>query len=599
MAYAHAGATPMKVLFIWSDVNTFYPRGHIHMGIAALSAYIKEAGHSTELLHVCKPLEREEFLGILERAKADIFAFSVMTNQFPNSVILAGWARERFPNTPVLFGGHHPSLAPEEVLAVPAVDMVCLGEGEEALRELLDRMGAGRDYSDILNLWVKKNGAIARNELRPLNNELDKLPFLDMDVFRLEEAFKGEDGMFINVMAGRGCPFGCTYCCNPAMARLYRGKGPMSRIRSVDRTLEEIKHHIGRHPRITYVNLCDETFNYRKEWVAEFCARYKKEIGLPFSIMARPEKMDDDIARTISDAGCELISIGVESGNEELRRRVLKRNMTDEQIINAFALADRYGIHTSLFAMFGLPHETPEMMQQTIDIMKRCKPNVVQRSIFYPLPATELYEECVRRGWMTDETSTSYYEKSVLNMPSATREQIKHYYDLFYDVWIEMAAQKESYGEFDFLTHLKEAEVETENRDFVKIAAFAVRQPRRFVIQAHPPSRITYKGVFIPPDSVMDFDISLAEYTYTLEGGGVEFILKVNGRTLFKKFLDPKRRQQDRGWHAFSIDMNRFAGKKVDVVFSTTSPNNMYCTAGWGRPTLLKKGESPKLQVYR
>ena len=586
----------MQVLFVWTDVETNYAPTASHIGIAYLSAALKVAGNDTDLLRFDDYIQKDNLVRILGKTgKPDLLAFSVMTNQFDYCVKLATWAKEIFPDVPVLFGGHHPTLAPDEVIEVPAVDMICLGEGDEALVELVDRMSRGEDYTDVRNFWIKRNGDIIRNDVRPLESDIDALPFMDIDIFNLEERFGEEGGITVFTMAGRGCPFKCTYCCNPAIVRFYKGKGKVVRVRRVETFVEELKYHLKKHPRIVYFGIEDETFTLDKDWALKFCEVYKKEVGLPFSVMTRADRTDEELVRALADAHCDLIRIGVESGSEWLRRNVLKRDMTNEQIINTFALGAKYGIRTGVFAMMGIPHETPEMVEETIDLLRRCNPNHLQLSIFYPLPGTELYDVCEREGFLTDEKATSYFDKPVLNLPTIKREQITRYYNSYYAEFLTKSALKESYGLYDFLVNVGEAEIESFAPDEVKLSMFIEEHPRRFVIQAHPPTSITYRNIEMPGDVVLDFDIIMAPFTYGMTGGGVEFIIKINGKRVFKRRLNPKEYVKDRGWHEFQVDMKKYGGKVVDVSFITKASDNQYCTAGWGRPVLLSRGEKPAL----
>ncbi|MFH1550597.1 MAG: radical SAM protein [Planctomycetota bacterium] len=585
----------MEVLFVWTDVETNYAPTAYHIGVAYLSGALKAAGHKTSLLRFDTLLEKDEFLRMLDESeKPGMFAFSAMTNQFDYCARLATWTKEKWPEVPIIFGGHHPTLAADEVIGVPAVDMICLGEGEEALVEMVDRMARGEDCSDVRNFWIKRDGEIIKNDIRPLHGDINALPFMDLDIYQLNQRFE-HSGIALYIMAGRGCPYQCTYCCNPAVVRFYKGKGKVVRTRTVDKVIEELKYHLKNYPRITYVGFQDETFTLDKKWVLAFCAAYKSEIGISFSAMVRADTLDEDIVRTMADAGCDLMRIGVESGSEWLRSNVLKRHMTNEQIINAFDLAEKYGIRSGAFAMMGLPYETPEMVEETIELLRRCNPNHLQLSIFYPLPGTELYDVCKREGFMTDEKALSYFDKPVLNLPTITREQISHYFASFHREFLHNLAKKESRGLYDFVSHFESAQVKAPSPDYVCLSSFIEEHPRRVVMQAHPPSTVTYR-VRIPENAVLDFDILMAPCTYEMPGEGVRFSIKVNRKRVFRHYLDAKKKKEDRAWHRFVVDLKKFGGKEVDISFITeTGPsgNNEYCIAGWGRPFIARKEDVP------
>ncbi len=571
----------MKVLFIWTNVDTRIESGLIHIGLAYLSASLKRAGHDTALIRLLNQIEKRELYRRVAEFNPDIIAFSVVTNQFDYNVHLADWIKEEF-DVPVIFGGSHATLAPEETISKKSVDMLCRGEGGEAFVELAEKMVAGEDYSRVRNIWLRRDGEIIRNDVRPLIANLNEIPFMDLEIFDLNSMFKG--GINLHFMAGRGCPYNCTYCCSPAFSRLYRGKGKIVRFRDVPVVIEEFKHHIRNYPQINYFTGQDETITLHKNWELEFCDLYKREINVPFSSMVRINHLDEEVLDALKDAGCDLIRVGLESGSEWLREHVLNRKMSDDKFIEIFDFADKIGIRTWAFIMFGLPHETPEMVEETIALTRRLNPNQVQLSIFYPYPGTELYEECRREGWLTDEKSFSYFEKSILNLPSISREQILNYYDSFNRELIEMAAKKERRGLYDFISHLDEAQIKTDDERFVRLTTFFEEYPNRFWIQAHPNSEISY-NVELPPGSRLVFDIAMEPGTYARPGKGVRFEIEKDGKEMFSKYLDPKHRERDRGWFHFDLPLEG-TGRSRLTLRTRPAPrsNNYYCNAGWGRP---------------
>ena len=161
----------MNIAFVWTDVETnFRPTG-FHIGIAYLSAALKHAGHKTSLVRLNKHVDKDVYLERLRKnGKPDILAFSVMTNQYEYCAQLAGWSKDLWADVPVLFGGHHPSLAPEEVIACPGIDMLCRGEAEESLLELITRMEQNQEYWDVKSFLFKKNGEVIKNEIRALTD---------------------------------------------------------------------------------------------------------------------------------------------------------------------------------------------------------------------------------------------------------------------------------------------------------------------------------------------------------------------------------------------------------------------------------------------
>jgi radical SAM superfamily enzyme YgiQ (UPF0313 family) len=160
----------MRVTFVYPDFQATTPDylGSFYTGIAYLSAVLKKEGHVTRLLHITKPmLNRDKFTAELFQTAPHLIAFSSTTNMFPTVQELVGWIRDEGCKVPIICGGVHPTLSAHHALATPGVNMVCVGEGEEAIVELCQKLEEGRDCSDISNIWLKVNGEVHESPLRP------------------------------------------------------------------------------------------------------------------------------------------------------------------------------------------------------------------------------------------------------------------------------------------------------------------------------------------------------------------------------------------------------------------------------------------------
>jgi len=418
----------MHIRFVYADIGTpGSPAGGVHLGVGYISAVLKQGGHKTSLQHIVKPVSKEEFLTCMEKEKPDLVCFTSTSNQFHYVKTFSTWAKEL--DLRILCGGVHATLVPEEVITLPTIDFVCVGEGEYPALELANALQNGESIENIKNIWSKKDDTIIKNEIRPLISNLDELPFPDREVFDYETLLK-TNGYHADVMAGRGCPFSCTYCCNHVLRKIYDGKGKYVRIRSVGNVLEEIEE-ITKKYKIKRIDFHDDVFTLFPDWVKEFCEQYPKRFNIGFGCNARAETLNKDVVTSLKSAGCEFISIGIESGNEWLRKNVLKRYMTNEQIINAFKNTREAGIETYALNMIGLPCETPEMIEDTIKINKIVSPGSFQLSIFYPYPQTELFNLCKKNGFLTDEYRTSFLGDSILQLPTLSKKQIRMYYEKF------------------------------------------------------------------------------------------------------------------------------------------------------------------------
>ncbi len=402
----------MRITFIYPDFfqfpdGSFLPEGRIYLGIGYLSAVLKKAGHDVSLIHLVAPPGRDELIQAVKSQNPDLIGFSSTTHMFRHTARVASWTAEL--KIPSICGGVHPTIAPIEALQTRGIDMVCIGEGEEALLELCDAIEAGKDYSRIDNIWVKRGDSIIRNRVRPLIEDLDQIPFPDRQIFdrRLlcpDQIPRG------TVMASRGCPFNCTYCSNHAQKSVYPNPERYVRFRSPENVIAEIEELIRSDPDIKFIRFDDDILTLDVRWLENLSNLYKKRISMPFICNSRVNFINEKTAELLADMGCLVVCMGIESGNEWLRSKVLNRHMSNRQIVRAFKLCKEYGMKTVSTNMVGLPYETTEMVLDTIKINAECRPDTIQVSTFIPYPGTELHSLCEREGLLVNERVDSIFE---------------------------------------------------------------------------------------------------------------------------------------------------------------------------------------------
>ena len=415
----------MNVLFIYPVNPPELFTIQFSQGIGFLSAALKKAGHKTDLL-LLYDVNKKDIAKKIAGFRPDLIAISSVTDQIELSKDIIKHIYEKY-KLPIILGGVHPTVKPEECIRIPHLIGICIGEADEALPEFVDLLERKKDYTKTMNFWFKKDKKIIRNQVRPLIQNLDKLPFPDRNIFNKYLKYDGE----FEFIGSRGCPFQCTYCINSFMMNLYKGKGKYVRYRSVDNLLKEIEE-VRKNNKITSVMLDDDTFILNKEWLREFADKYPRYIRIPFVCNARADRLDEETAKLLKKAGCFEVKVGVESGNDSIRSKILKRPMTNRQIRDAFKVIKKYEMKATSFNMIGMPYETEKEIWDTIKLNRDIKPYRMGVSVFRPYPGTDSYRLCKEKGWVSNRKVRSYFDEvTVLDQPSIPKEKLRYYYRIF------------------------------------------------------------------------------------------------------------------------------------------------------------------------
>jgi len=581
----------MKILLIYPDINTIqFP--HFQHGLAWMSAVLKEGGHEAELLYLSCERQDEEIVEEVKKIDPHIIAFSSTTQQFPFTKRYIKALKESL-NKFMVIGGIHATIDPENVINEVPVDVLVRGEGEYPLLEIAEALENGKDHTAISNVWARKNdGSVIKNPVRaPVR--LDELPWPDRHLFDEDLLMKMNDGQ-VSVMASRGCPFRCTYCCNTVLADLVGGNANWVRQRDLDDLMAEIDCIHKRFPDLKSLIFMDEIFTIKKSWVKAFCEEYKQRFSTPFQIFLRVETVDREMMALMKDAGLYSIIVGVESGSERIRREVLNRQMTNDKIVSVFKWADEFGLETWDFNMIGVPGDTEETIRETMELNRVIKPHHLQISIFYPFPGTPLYDKCVEEGLAKSDESTSvFHSRPVLDLPGLSREKIFELHKEFRALANQIEAVKTAGGYADLTALFETAGVETENPDFVELYRVRINGEDRMCVLMHPNSVAAYH-LHVRPKSRLRFGIAMSPDVYDKPGGGVSFEIRIKTRlrkerVIYSEHIDPKRDPSHRGWLDRELDLTMFGGKRVELklVTSTVAGENQYCAAFWSRPYMV------------
>ncbi len=397
----------MKIVFVALAVE--------NLAIEYISSYLKSFGHEVEIVFdprlfateafSFKRLEKafditEEMVEEIAEKNPDVVGFSVFSFNYQRSLSLARKIKARRPGQIIVFGGVHPTCVPEVVIKEPGVDIVCVGEGEEALRELLGSLN-GRPQTKIRNLWFKKGKRIIRNPCRPLIADLDRLPLPDKDLFfQVYPGFIKDD---YYTASSRGCPFACTYCANNALRRIYQGLGKPVRRRSPENLVDELvwaKKNYG----IRQITFVDDVFVEDVSWLRVFAKLYKKKVGLPYVMITHPLFMKREIVRLLVGSGCYFLLFGIQSASEETRKKILKRFESNADIEKAAETCHEFKLKFSVDHIFNIPGEEVKEQEEALKFYNRLRPSIINSYWLQYFPGTEIIKTAEKFGILNQKT---------------------------------------------------------------------------------------------------------------------------------------------------------------------------------------------------
>jgi len=415
----------MKILLVYPTIGL--PTSY-SCGVGYISAVLKAAGHNVGYRNLPSlddvgPLCRE-----IGETRPDLIGFAATSCQFEQLKTVIPRVRAA-SKAIIACGGIHPTVQPECLEEIPELDAIVRGEGEFPLLDLANAVQERRDYSRIQNLWVRHEGTIVRNELRPLISDLDVLPFPDLDPAETQRAIDDQQGMH-RMIFSRGCSFRCPYCSNHALSDIYRGKGVYHRLRSPEKALAEIQRDADRF-KFRFLFFDDDTISLNKTWFTEFFTLYRQRFNFPFYCNLRPGTLSQPMAQLLKAAGAKGVALGIEHGDEKFRKSVLGRGHSNEEIRHTVELCRNEGIEEVYGqVMIGLPFETVELHLETVRLCRSLR-IIPFRYIYQPYPGTALAKVCEQNHWIPEKQVYVERREAVIDFPNFSRKQIQACFDVF------------------------------------------------------------------------------------------------------------------------------------------------------------------------
>jgi len=417
----------VKVALVINKVELAIP-----LGAAYCAACLSRAGFQYEIFEISAASLAE-----MVRYDPAVVLFSVYSGGQGLALAFNLEIRRRLKIISV-FGGPHPTFFPEMVRE-DGVDAICRGEGEVALAEFLQRYREeGSIPAGVANFIVRRGEEFIETPPRPLVEDLDLLPWPDRAAFIRRFPSLGAHKVK-SFLAHRGCPYRCSYCFNSDFNRLYvHHRGKIYRSRDPEKICDEIEHE-RRAMAIEMVCFVDDVFTLDPSWTLDFCRIYGRRIRLPFQANARLDNLDDARIEALASAGCHLLHVGIESGDQDLRRNMLGREMSDDFIVETIGKLRRRGIKVLTENILGYPGETFAQAWETLELNLRAGPDYGNASVFMPYPRLELTERAKKEGYYDGDASSlpeGYHHRSPLKFRSESERRKIHNLSCFFSLLV-------------------------------------------------------------------------------------------------------------------------------------------------------------------
>jgi anaerobic magnesium-protoporphyrin IX monomethyl ester cyclase len=411
--------------------GVYHHQPFLPIGLAYLAAVLKENGHEVTVID-CLALEidHEQLKAKLSSFGPNVVGITSMTPTIQSTLLSTHAVKEACPDAVVALGGPHATFMDKQILEQDAtVDVVVRGEGEQTLLEIAQNTADSKSLSGVAGTTFRSNGQIVQTPTRPFIQKLDELPYPAYDLFPLNR-YRLFGKLFLPVITSRGCPYQCAFCTTSRiLGKEYRMRSP----KNIVDELEFLKNTYGADAFTFY----DDTLTLDKNRIFKICEGIQtKKINLPWDCQTRVDQISKEILVKMRETNCQQVFFGVESGCQEILNAVKKRT-TVEQNATAIKLAKEVGLFVAVSIMIGYPGETPEMLRQTLDFVRRTEPDDVYLCVATPYPGTELRRVVEEMGlkmstdWGQYDTVTPVFENPLLSAEAILKLR-KKFYDGFY-----------------------------------------------------------------------------------------------------------------------------------------------------------------------
>ncbi len=365
------------------------------LGLAYIASVLEKRGHKVKIIEGMAEIISPEQIGIISW---DFDIVGVTSNTFlallSDAVVKA--VKEHNKNIPVVMGGPHASVVPEDVLSSGNVDYVVIGEGENTFLQLVEALEAKNSVSSIRGIVYREDSKIIITPPSPIEDELDTIPLparhlLPMHLYRSSEV-RARRHPALHMMSSRGCPYNCSFCGNKIMHRCRL------RMHSAERVVEEMSILV-KDFGAKEIHFWDDCFVYDEDRVYKICDLLRKNrLNVPWDCEATIEKVNFELLKAMRAAGCFSVSYGIEVGNDDFFKKINKGWLSKEKIRQKIKETKRAGLRTRGYFMSGFVGETLKEMEETIKFAKELDLDFATFSLLVPLPGTQDYSRAKEEG---------------------------------------------------------------------------------------------------------------------------------------------------------------------------------------------------------
>lgn len=365
---------------MWKVENSYPP-----LGLAYIGAVLEKNGHTVKIfdLTLNSKIPLENKMKEIVEFFPNVVGISAMSHSYDNAIRIAEYIKIK-TGAKIVLGGPHPTIMPDSTLENKSVDFVIMGEGEETFLEMCKNLSTGT-FHGIDGLCYKENGKIVIQSKNNFVSDLDSIPFPARHLMKMADYTLIDDygDKMTTIVSSRGCPYRCTYCYKGLFGVSYRQRSPQN-------IMDEIKHCMKNFGYKSFY-FVDDLFTMNAKRVDVLTHTIKSEkLNIRWQCLARVNNATPEMFKQMKDAGCYKVHFGIESGDQEIINKVQK-GITLDQVRNAVKCCKDAGIRTKGYFMLGLPGDTIDTMQHTLDFAAELQLDDSMFSITTPFPGTELW----------------------------------------------------------------------------------------------------------------------------------------------------------------------------------------------------------------